>query len=265
MSRIDAAAPPINFPIISSNGVIDPTSTSLIRLIFSSMTLLRSWGALVMMVMYISASTCDWNAVRARDVHFLRGLDAAISCRLEESTLVDCRLLGEPDHERAIDRRLTEAFVENHGVDRRAQPLRQRIVRRMIRVVTNWRIGSRIENLRRQLDKRKELLFTHAVRQLQPQVFRCAPVGLDLDGNESRSLPRQHGINGRWRGRVVQARHRCQGLGKDAGVVDHRKRSILAVGRVFRRPHEHDRSAHHDGHQDEADEERFAPDERREF
>ena len=32
-------------PIISSNGVTDPISTSLMRLIFSSMTLFRSCGA----------------------------------------------------------------------------------------------------------------------------------------------------------------------------------------------------------------------------
>jgi hypothetical protein len=42
LSSVDAAAPPINLPIINSKGVIEPTSTSLIRLIFSSMTLLRS-------------------------------------------------------------------------------------------------------------------------------------------------------------------------------------------------------------------------------
>ena len=46
-----------SLPIISSNGVTDPISTSLMRLIFSSMTLFSSCGALVMIVMYISART----------------------------------------------------------------------------------------------------------------------------------------------------------------------------------------------------------------
>ena len=40
---------PSSFPIISSNGVTEPSSTSLIRLIFSSITLFSSCGAVVMM------------------------------------------------------------------------------------------------------------------------------------------------------------------------------------------------------------------------
>ena len=42
---------PSSLPIISWNGVIDAISTSLIRLIFSSMTALSSCGALVITAM----------------------------------------------------------------------------------------------------------------------------------------------------------------------------------------------------------------------
>ena len=41
----EIATEPVSFPAMSSNGVTDPISTSLIRLIFSSITLLRSCGA----------------------------------------------------------------------------------------------------------------------------------------------------------------------------------------------------------------------------
>ena len=45
-SSSDTAALPSSLPIISSKGVTEPISTSLMRLIFSSITLLRSCGAL---------------------------------------------------------------------------------------------------------------------------------------------------------------------------------------------------------------------------
>ena len=47
----------------------DPISTSLIRLIFSSITLFSSCGALDMTVMYISIMTATGIAVGARHVH----------------------------------------------------------------------------------------------------------------------------------------------------------------------------------------------------
>ena len=44
---------PSSFPSISSNGVTDPSSTSLMRVIFSSMTLLRSGDAVEMTIVKI--------------------------------------------------------------------------------------------------------------------------------------------------------------------------------------------------------------------
>ena len=68
--------PPISFPIISWNGVTEPISTSLMRLIFSSMTLLSSCGALDMTVRYISTRSDHGNArARARSTCF-----AALQC-----------------------------------------------------------------------------------------------------------------------------------------------------------------------------------------
>ena len=45
---------PSSLPIISSNGVTEPSSTSLMRVIFSSITLLRSGEAVEMTIMNIS-------------------------------------------------------------------------------------------------------------------------------------------------------------------------------------------------------------------
>ena len=63
---------PSSLPIISSNGVTEPSSTSLIRLIFSSITLLSSCGALVMITKNMTNMQDGRDERRADRVDLLR-------------------------------------------------------------------------------------------------------------------------------------------------------------------------------------------------
>ena len=113
---------PSSLPIISSNGVTEPSSTSLIRLIFSSITLLSSCGALVMITKNMTnMSTAGTTAVRTGSTFsadlIARGRPAA-GAALDEPEVLEPDRLAQSFGQRLVEPGGAEPPRSDLAVDR---------------------------------------------------------------------------------------------------------------------------------------------------
>jgi hypothetical protein len=138
----------------------------------------------------------------ARGADGLRFLDVPVARALEQAELFDRRLLHEPDDERTVDRCPAEALGEHNAVRRQLEPLRQRVIGRMIGVIADPGAGRGIHDVGWKLHKREQLLLAHALRELQTQFLRAPSPGFDLDRDEPRSFTDETCL-GETRGRGV--------------------------------------------------------------
>ena len=164
-----------------------------------------------------------------------RGLDRAAASRWSSPSSVDVDALREPGHERAIDAppRGSGAF-DDLAVDGRLEPVGQRVVARVVRVVADRRVRGRVQRVLRDLDERVQLVALRRgpTARAARSGRRPRRTSLRRRGTRGLSAPTRLGRPG---AAVPVVGRRLQRRVEHAGAVDDDEGAVLDVGRVLRR------------------------------
>ena len=113
--------------------MIEPSSTSLILLIFSSSTLFKSWGELVMITKNIANIRTAGTTIVRTGSTFCAALIAGgppdgWTVAVEEPEIVDRQRLVDAIGDRLVDAGRAESPRSDLAVDRRREPVAQQVV-----------------------------------------------------------------------------------------------------------------------------------------
>ena len=190
-SSSETPTTPRSLPDRSWNGVTEPSSTSLILLIFSSMIALSRCCALGHHRHEHQDQEEERHAEarRARPLPSLRR-PCRPDCARTRPNVVERRPRRELRDERAIDAGLIEPALGDLLVERRAQPVGQPLVRGVLRVVVDLRPSSTgVEHVRPESRRTRTDSSSSPLRQLHLDVVGRAAGEIDPARQEVRARP----------------------------------------------------------------------------